>query len=135
MLIYNRMVVDDRVMNEDDVDRIFRALCDRTRRDILHRAMTGSLSVSGLARRYPMTTTAVQKHVRVLEDAGLVERHRRGREQIVQTRIDAIERARRLLGVYEQLWRARVAWIDKLLADDSSRLDRTVTWKDDTCAN
>src|ERR1700737_4078190 len=73
------MVVGGRAA-EDHADRIFRALADRTRRDIVRRAMGGTLSVSGLARLYPMSTTAVQKHVAVLGGAGLVRRTRRGRE-------------------------------------------------------
>ena len=83
------MVIGGRA-GEDRVDRIFRALADRTRRDIVRRAMGGTLSVSGLARLYPMSTTAVQKHVAVLAEAGLVHQTRRGREQLVQTNIDTI---------------------------------------------
>ena len=78
---------------EDRADRIFGALADRTRRDIVRRAMGGTLSVSGLARLYPMSTTAVQKHVAVLAEAGLVHRTRRGREQLVQTNIDTVAEA------------------------------------------
>src|SRR4030081_4015399 len=86
------MVVGERV-GEDHADRIFRALADRTRRDIVRRAMGGTLSVSGLARLYPMSTTAVQKHVAVLAQAGLVHRTRRGREQLVPTNIDTVAEA------------------------------------------
>jgi DNA-binding transcriptional ArsR family regulator len=104
-------------ISSDHADRILRALADRTRRDIVRRAMGGTLSVSGLAREYPMSTTAVQKHVAVLEEAGLVRRIRRGREQLVQTRIDSIEHASRLLGEFEQLWRDRIERIGEVLAD------------------
>ena len=116
MLIYNYMVVNARA-GEDRADRIFRALADRTRRDIVSRAMSGTLSVSALARLYPMSTTAVQKHVAVLEEAGLVHRTRRGREQLVQTNIDTIAQARRLLGDLEQLWRDRLERIGDVLAE------------------
>jgi DNA-binding transcriptional ArsR family regulator len=102
---------------EEHADRIFRALADRTRRDIVRRAMSGTLSVSGLARLYPMSTTAVQKHVAVLEEAGLVLRTRRGREQLVQTRIDTIAEARRVLGELEQLWRERLERIGDVIAE------------------
>ena len=98
------------------MDRIFRALADRTRRDIVRRAMGGTLSVSGLARRYPMSTTAVQKHVAVLEAAGLVHRTRRGREQLVQTDIETVAEARALLAQLEHLWRGRLGRIDDVLA-------------------
>jgi len=108
------------MLEDDEVDVLFRALGDRTRRDIMRRAMAGSLSVSGLARHYPMSVTAVQKHVAVLEDAGLVRRRRQGREQIVQTRMERIARARSLLDELEQLWRDRVDRIDDLLADPTT---------------
>jgi DNA-binding transcriptional ArsR family regulator len=101
---------------EEHADRVFRALADRTRRDIVRQAMGGTLSESALARRYPMSTTAVHKHVAVLEEAGLVRRTRRGREQLVQTRIDAIADARHLLAELEQLWRERLERIGDVLA-------------------
>jgi DNA-binding transcriptional ArsR family regulator len=110
------MVVSARA-GEDRADRIFRALADRTRRDIVSRAMSGTLSVSALARLYPMSTTAVQKHVAVLEEAGLVHRTRRGRERLVQTNTDTIAQARRLLGDLEQLWRDRLERIGDVLAE------------------
>jgi DNA-binding transcriptional ArsR family regulator len=116
LLSYNHMVVGCRT-REEHADRIFRALADRTRRDIVRRAMRGTLSVSALARPYPMSTTAVQKHVAVLEEAGLVHQTRRGRENLVQTEIAAIAEAGRLLGEFEQLWRDRLERIDDVLAE------------------
>jgi DNA-binding transcriptional ArsR family regulator len=110
--------------DEDRADRIFGALADRTRRDIVRRAMGGTLSVSGLAREYPMSTTAVQKHVAVLEAAGLVHRTRRGREQLVQTDIETVADAGALLGQFEQLWRERLGRIDDVLADTRRGADR-----------
>src|SRR4030081_4098580 len=101
------MVVGERV-GEDHADRIFRALADRTRRDIVRRAMGGTLSVSGLARLYPMSTTAVQKHVAVLGDAGLVHRTRRGREQLVQTNIATVAAAGGGVAPVGRPWRGRV---------------------------
>jgi DNA-binding transcriptional ArsR family regulator len=118
-LSYNHMVVRRRA-GEDQADRMFRALADRTRRDIVRRAMGGTLSVSALARPYPMSTTAVQKHVAILEEAGLVHRTRRGRENLVQTDIDTIAEARRLLGEFEQLWRDRLERIGDVLAEPGS---------------
>jgi DNA-binding transcriptional ArsR family regulator len=101
---------------DEHADRVFRALADRTRRDIVRQAMGGTLSESALARRYPMSTTAVHKHVAVLEEAGLVRRTRRGREQLVQTQIDAIAHARHLLDELEQQWRDRLDRIGDVLA-------------------
>ena len=110
------MVVARTDGEEDYADRVFRALADRTRRDVLRRAMNGTLSVSGLARLYPMSTTAVQKHVAVLEQAGLVHLTRRGRQQLVQTEIDTIAKAHVLLAEFERLWRGRLDRIGDVLA-------------------
>ncbi len=106
------------MLSETEVDRLFQALADGTRRDILTRALTGEHSVTALAARYEMSFAAVQKHVAVLERASLVVKTRRGREQLVTADPDALATARRLLEQYEALWRHRVAAIDALLAED-----------------
>ena len=111
------MVVGRTALKEENADRVFRALADPTRRDVLRRAMQGTLSVSGLARLYPMSTTAVQKHVAVLEDAGLVQLTRHGREQLVKTEIDTIAKAQSLLAEFELLWRGRLDRIGEVLAN------------------
>ena len=110
------MVVDQ--VPDADVDRIFHALADSTRRDILTLAVGGRHSVSVLAQRYPMSFAAVQKHVAVLEGAGLITKERRGRERLVRTDVETVQRARVLLDGIEKLWRARVGRIDDLLATD-----------------
>jgi DNA-binding transcriptional ArsR family regulator len=104
---------------DGDVDRLFHALADATRRDILHRCVTGEPSVSRLADVYPMSFAAVQKHVAVLERAGLVSKERRGREQLVRTDRDAVGRARSALEELEKLWRGRVERMGDLLAQAS----------------
>ncbi|EFL35629.1 transcriptional regulator [Streptomyces viridochromogenes DSM 40736] len=110
------MVVDD--LGDETVDRLFHALADTTRRDILRRCVRGELSVSRLAEGYPMSFAAVQKHVAVLERAGLVTKQRSGREQLVRTDPDAVGRARRALDELESAWRGRVDRMARLLADD-----------------
>jgi len=110
------MVVSRPAAEERQADRIFRALADSTRRDVMRRAMSGTLSVSGLARLYPMSTTAVQKHVAVLQEAGLVRLTRRGRRLLVQTEIDTVARAQVLLAEFERLWRGRLDRIGDVLA-------------------
>lgn len=98
------------VVNQSDeagVDRLFHALADRTRRDIIAKAMAREYSVSGLAEHYEMSFAAVQKHVAVLERASLVTKEKRGREQIVRANHDGLRRARRLLDEYEMIWRQR----------------------------
>ena len=110
------MVVDRTSADETRADRVFRALADRTRRDVMRRAMNGTLSVSGLARLYPMSTTAMQKHVAVLEEAGLVHLTRHGRQLLVQTEIHALGNAQALLAEFERLWRGRLSRIGDVLA-------------------
>ncbi len=100
-----------------DVDRIFRALADATRRDILRRTMAGEASVSQLAAAYDMSFAAVQKHVAVLEGAGLVTKQPHGRERIIRGNPETIRRAQGLLDRYEEIWRSRIAQLDALLAE------------------
>lgn len=105
---------------DTDVDRIFHALADGTRRDIIRRTLAGEASVSQLAAAYHMSFAAVQKHVAVLESAGLVTKQPHGRERLVRGNPDAIRRAQVLLDEYEQIWRGRLARLDELLADDQT---------------
>lgn len=100
------------------VDRIFQALADRTRRDIVRRVIEQEQSVSRLADDYAMSFAAVQKHVSVLEKAGLVAKERRGREQIVRGDVDTIRQAGEVLESFEHLWRQRIVAADALLAED-----------------
>jgi DNA-binding transcriptional ArsR family regulator len=105
-------------LDEEAVDHLFHALADATRRDIVRRSVQGELSVSRLAKTYPMSFAAVQKHVAVLERAGLVTKERRGREQLVRTDPDAVRRARQALDQLEATWRERVDRMSDLLAED-----------------
>jgi DNA-binding transcriptional ArsR family regulator len=100
-----------------DHDRLFGALGDATRRDIVRRAIVGEEGVAELARHYPMSFAAVQKHVAILERAGLVSKHRSGRRQVVRTNPTALRAARRLLDRYEELWRGRVERMGQLIDD------------------
>jgi len=105
------------VVDNEEIDRLFHALADTTRRDILHRCIDGEPSVSRLADGYPMSFAAVQKHVAALERAGLVTKQRRGRETLVRTDGAAVERARRVLDELEAAWRGRVGRMTDLLAE------------------
>jgi DNA-binding transcriptional ArsR family regulator len=110
-------MVVELALSDDEVDRIFRALADATRRDILRRTLAGGASVSQLATAYEMSFAAVQKHVAVLEGAGLVTKESQGRERIVRGNPDTIERARALLNRYEEIWRGRISRLDALLTE------------------
>jgi DNA-binding transcriptional ArsR family regulator len=115
VLTCNQMVVDS--LSEFEVDRIFQALADATRRDIVARTLTGGQSVSSLAAHYAMSFAAVQKHVAVLERAGLITKERRGREQLVHGNAETLRQATRLLDAYEKIWHARADRIGELLSE------------------
>ena len=110
------MVVD--TLSDEQVDLLFHALADATRRDIVRRAIKREHSVSDLAAGYEMSFAAVQKHVAVLERAGLVTKTQRGRERLVSTDIAAISKASHLLDQFEEMWRTRINRMSELLASD-----------------
>jgi DNA-binding transcriptional ArsR family regulator len=110
------MVVHQAV-SHDRADRLFHALADPTRRDILRAVLVREQSVSALAERYPMSFAAVQKHVAVLERAELIHKRRQGREQLVRGDIEVLLTVNRLLDEYAEIWRRRVERMDRLLAD------------------
>jgi DNA-binding transcriptional ArsR family regulator len=100
-----------------DFDRMFGALADRTRRDIVRRAIDGEEGVAELASHYAMSFAAVQKHVAILERAGLVTKVRIGRRKVVRTNREGLRVARRLLDQYEDLWRGRVDRMEALVVE------------------
>lgn len=100
---------------EIDFDRVFSAFADATRRDIVRRGLAGEEGVAELAQHYPMSFAAVQKHVAVLERAGLITKQRVGRRKVVHTQLAALQRARALLDRYEELWRDRIDRMTDLL--------------------
>ena len=101
--------------SEEALNQLFRALADGTRRDILARSLTERRSVSDLAARYEMSFAAVQKHVAVLERAGLIQKRANGREQLVSTNHARLRRAGELLDYFESIWRQRLAQLDDVL--------------------
>lgn len=105
-------------VDEERADALFHALADRTRRDVLRRVLVGEHSVSALAANYDMSFAAVQKHVAVLERAGLLSKLRSGREQIAHGEVEAVRSVASMLVELEDLWRGRVARIDELIAND-----------------
>lgn len=112
-------MVVEQDLSDDDVNRIFRALADATRRDIVRRTLVDEVSVSQLADAYAMSFAAVQKHVAVLEEARLVTKEPRGRERMVRGDLSRIRQAQRLLDQFERLWRSRIDRLDLLLDDDT----------------
>ena len=106
-----------------DFDPVFAALADHTRRDIVRRAISAEEGVLELASHYPMSFAAVQKHVAVLERAGLITKRRIGRRRVVRTNLEALLVARRLLDQYEDLWRARIDRMNELIAEMAGNID------------
>jgi DNA-binding transcriptional ArsR family regulator len=108
---------------EEWADVQFHALADATRRDIVRLVLHGEHSISDLARRYPMSFAAVQKHVAVLERANLVTKHQIGRERLVRGRIDAVRDVARLLDQFESTWRGRMLRFGEVLAEPDTNLN------------
>jgi DNA-binding transcriptional ArsR family regulator len=112
------------------IDRLFHALADPTRRDIVRVVLHGEESVSALAQRYPMSFAAVQKHVAVLERAELVRKRRQGREQLVSGDIETLRSVNRLLDQYEAIWRDRIGRMDEILAETGDEIETETTSKE-----
>lgn len=104
--------------NEDRADAMFHALADRTRRDIMRRVLAGESSVSTLAAKYDMSFAAVQKHVAVLDKAGLITKRRIGREALASGDLEAVRSVASMLSELEDVWRGRITRIDELLGSD-----------------
>jgi DNA-binding transcriptional ArsR family regulator len=114
------MVVETRE-RERRTDRLFYALSDSTRRDIVTRTLDRERSVSELGRLYPISLTAVQKHVEVLVDTGLVSKHRSGREQLVRGEVGQLRRAHQLLDALETVWRTRLERFEDVLNERTGK--------------
>ena len=110
-------------MAPPDFDRMFGALADHTRRDIVRRAIQAEEGIVELASHYPMSFAAVQKHIAILERAGLVTKGRVGRRKIVRTNLEALLVVHRLLDQYEHLWRARIDRMNELIAETAGAID------------
>ncbi|HEU4907831.1 MAG TPA: metalloregulator ArsR/SmtB family transcription factor [Propionibacteriaceae bacterium] len=106
-----------------DYDRMFGALADATRRDIVRRAIGGEEGVAELAEHYPMSFAAVQKHIAILERAGMITKERIGRRKVVRTNLEGLRLARSLLDQYDELWRGRVARMTALVTQDQREED------------
>jgi len=115
------MVVDqpEQILEEEEIDLLFHALSDRTRRDIMGKVSVGEQSVSGLARQYDVSFAAIQKHVAVLEKASLVTKRTEGRRKLVRNNPDTLRRATELLARYERVWTRRIDAIGQILDEET----------------
>ena len=103
----------------DPLNLVFHSLADATRRDILKRLSRAERTISELAKPYTMSLAAVAKHVDVLEKAGLVTKHRSGKEKVVCLVPTTIKAAEKHLSEYEKLWAARFDALEDLLNSDT----------------
>ncbi|MEO1246410.1 MAG: metalloregulator ArsR/SmtB family transcription factor [Pseudomonadota bacterium] len=108
-------------MSYENLDRIFSALSDPTRRGMLAQLASGEANVSALAERYDMSQPAVSKHLRVLESAGLVSKTKQGRESIVRVDPRPIEEASTWIGRYARFWRLQFDSVDEYLQTQSAK--------------
>jgi len=103
------------------LDIIFRALGDSTRRGMLASLALGERSIGELAEPFAMSFAGASKHVKVLEDAGLVRREVRGRTHICRLEAGPLADADQWLSYYERFWTGRLDALEKLLRDDDAR--------------
>src|SRR5258708_11083789 len=120
------MVVSMQIAQRE-LDPVFAALADHTRRDIVRRAISGEEGVLELAGHYPISFAAVQKHVAVLERAGMITKQRIGRRRVVRTHLEALLVARRLLDQYEGLWRGRIDRMNEIIGETAGGIDTVET--------
>lgn len=102
-------------MNESNLDKVFSALSDSTRRGMLAQLANGEANVSELARPYDMSQPAISKHLRVLERAGLIEKTRRGREHFVRAVPGPAEQAGGWIAYYARIWKQQFDAVEKYL--------------------
>lgn len=122
-LYYNQVVVGlekQKDWDEGQVDLVFHALSDRTRRDIMRKVGRREQSISDLSRQYEMSFAAIQKHVTVLERASLVSKRVEGRQKLVSNNPETVRRTSELLARYERIWTERIGAIDRILDQDEN---------------
>ncbi len=116
-ITFNLMVEHQR----QQLDRIFHALSDPTRRSILRRLKHEELTVGELAHPYEISLAAVSKHLKTLEGARLIRRDTRGRAHYCRLNPRELARAQDWLSFYEQFWTERLDALDQVLTQDSEQ--------------
>ena len=104
-------------LTEDELDRAFGALADRTRRAILARLTEGDAGVLEVAAPFPMSQPAVTKHLGVLESAGLVSRHRQARQRLCHLEAGRLKQLSDWVGSYREFWEESFERLDELLEE------------------
>jgi len=109
--------------NDSELDRVFHALSDTTRRAILARLTTGDVQVSELAEPFEMSLPAISKHLNVLEKAGLLHRHKDGRIRRCELQAEPLEGASDWIKYYQQFWEARLDSLAEYLEKNQKNED------------
>jgi DNA-binding transcriptional ArsR family regulator len=102
-------------MVENRLDTTFRALADPTRRGILASLASGEKSIGELAEPFAMTFAGASKHVKVLEEAGLIARRKIGRTHLIKIEAKPLEEAERWLRQWEKFWTANLDRLEALI--------------------
>lgn len=105
--------------NPFSLDSIFGSLSDPTRRDILHQLAQGQMTVGEIAKSYDLTFAAISKHLKVLENARLIVKRKRGKERVVQLSPYAFKSAAEYLSWYQGLWEQRFDALEEFLKEDT----------------
>ncbi len=103
------------------LDLVFGALSDPTRRGILETLSAGETNIRSLATPYKMSQPAISKHIRVLEDAGLIRREKRGREHRISVNSHTVEQARDWISHYTKIWKQQFDAVDEYLKKREKR--------------
>jgi DNA-binding transcriptional ArsR family regulator len=120
MLIFNRMVE----LQTSTLDAVFHALGDATRRHMLRDLARGERSVSQLAEPFAMSLAAASKHIKALENAGLIRREVRGRTHVCRIDPGPLATAHEWLAFYERFWTNRLDVLERLLREADADLSR-----------
>jgi DNA-binding transcriptional ArsR family regulator len=107
------------------LDSIFHALGDATRRRMLRELATGERTVSQLAEPFTISLAAASKHIKALENAGLIRREVRGRTHLCRLDPGPLASAHQWLGFYERFWIARLDVLERLLRTEDARQSST----------
>jgi DNA-binding transcriptional ArsR family regulator len=106
-------------MVEKRLDATFHALADPTRRGMLARLALGEQSIGELAEPFAMSFAGASKHVKVLEDAGLISRRKAGRTHLISIEARPLEEAEKWLRQWEKFWSGRLDRLEALIERDT----------------
>src|SRR3954453_19750699 len=108
-------------LNTSRLDTVFHALGDATRRRMLRELASGERTVSQLAEPFAISLAAASKHIKVLENAGLIRREVRGRTHLCRLDPGPLASAQEWLNFYERFWTGHLDVLDRLLREDDAR--------------